>query len=99
VVRINHVVIFPVQAGRTRYAIATKQLYASHYFHTALELRSVIDDPARPGQSQYLVVLNAARSDGLTGMFGGMVKAKARSGSREGLKKALAAIKRRCEQG
>ena len=98
VVRINHVVIYPVPGVPARYAIATKQLYASHYFHTALELRSVIDDPAQPGRAQYLVVLNAARSDGLTGMFGGMVKAKVRSGSRDGLKKALAAIKRRCEQ-
>jgi hypothetical protein len=98
VVRINHVVIYPVPSGPTRYAIATKQLYASHYFHTALEVRAVIDDGARPERAHYLVVLNAARSDGLTGMFGGMVKAKARSGSREGLKKALATIKRRCER-
>lgn len=98
VVRINHVVIVPGEAAsQTRYVIATKQLYASHYFHTALELRAVVDDSARPGQTHYLFVLNAARSDGLTGMFGNLVKAKARTGSREGLQKALTATKRRAE--
>jgi len=83
--------------GRTRYAIATKQLYASHYFHTALELRALVDDDGAGG-AHYLVAVNVARSDGLTGLFGGMVKAKASKGSREGLRSALAAIKRRCER-
>ena len=98
-VRLNHVVIYPLAGTRTRYAIATKQLYASHYFHTALEVRALLDDTARPGHAHYLVVLNVARSDGLTGMFGGIVKSKARSGSRDGLQRALAATKRRCEAG
>jgi hypothetical protein len=94
VVRINHVAIFPGEAGgHTRHVIATKQLYASHYFHTALELRAVVDDSDRPGRAHYLFALNAARSDGLTGAFGSLVKAKARSGSREGLQKALAGTK------
>jgi hypothetical protein len=98
VVRLNHVVISPAAgASGTRYVVATKQLYASHYFHTALEIRAVLDDATQPGRAHYLVVLNAARSDGLTGLFGGLVKAKARSGSRSGLAGALAAIKRRCE--
>ena len=98
VVRLNHVVICPMAGpAGTRFAIATKQLYASHYFHTALELRVAVDDPAQPGAAHYLVVLNMARSDGLTGLFGGLVKSKARRGSLDGLVKALAATKRRCE--
>lgn len=98
VLRLNHLVIQPAHgAGEVRYAIATKQLYASHYFHTALELRAAIDDPERPGRSHYLVSLNVARSDGLTGLFGGLVKSKARSGSRAGLEKALSATRALCE--
>jgi hypothetical protein len=98
VVRINHVVIVPGDpASRTRHVIATKQLYASHYFHTALELRALVNDDRTPGQAHHLFVINAARSDGMTGMFGGLVKSKARSGSREGLQKALSAIKRLAE--
>jgi hypothetical protein len=99
VLRLNHVIIHPAPAGGTvRYAVATKQLYASHYFHTALELRTVVDDPERPGRSHYLLSLNVARSDGLTGLFGGLVKSKARSGSRQGLEKALAATRALCER-
>jgi hypothetical protein len=97
VVRLNHVVIVPYRQPVVRYAIATKQLYASHYFHTALELRAVVADSGANGEASYLVVLNIARSDGLTGMFGGIVRGKVRSGSRQGLQKALAAIKRRAE--
>jgi hypothetical protein len=98
VLRLNHVIIHPVQhAGALRYAVATKQLYASHYFHTALELRTAVDDPERPGRSHYLVSLNIARSDGLTGLFGGLVKSKVRSGSTRGLEKALAATRALCE--
>jgi hypothetical protein len=99
VFRLNHVVVVPFPEGATRYAIATKLLYASHYFHTALELRAVVDDASAPGRASYLVVLNVARSDGLTGTFGGIVRAKARGGSRRGLQKVLGVTKRRAEAG
>jgi hypothetical protein len=99
VLRLNHSVICPIRLGSTsRYVAATKQLYASHYFHTALEVRAVFDDPEKPGRSHYLLTLNVARSDGLTGLFGGLVKSKARAGSREGLQKALEATRRLCER-
>jgi hypothetical protein len=98
VVRLNHVVIQPASAGRTRFVIATKQLYASHYFQTALELRALVDDAQAPGRAHYLVVFNVARSDGFTGLFGGVVKGKVRDASRKGLAKALAATKSRCER-
>lgn len=98
VFRLNHVVVQPVRNGTsTRFLVATKQLYATHYFQTALELRALVDDEANPGKAHYLLVLNAARSDGLTGTFGGLIKAKARSGSRNGLEAALRATKRLVE--
>ena len=98
VVRLNHLVVYSTgEPAGMRYAVAVKQLYASHYFHTALEIRAVIDDAASPGTASYVVVLNMARSDGLTGLFGGVVKSKVRGRSRESLEKALAAIKRLAE--
>jgi len=98
VLRPNHVVVYSTgEPAGTRYAVAVKQLYASHYFHTALEIRTVVDDAADPGRQSYLVVLNMARSDGLTGVFGGIVKSKAQRRSREGLEKALTAIARLSE--
>jgi len=100
VFRINHVVVY--STGRSSgplHVVAVKQLYASHYFHTALEVRVVVSDPRRSGKGVYLVVLNIGRSDGLTGMFGGLVKSRASSGSRDGMERALAAIKRIAEAG
>jgi len=44
--------------------------------------------------------LNMARSDGLTGALGGLIiKPKAMNGSRKGLERALAAVKRIAETG
>ena len=100
VFRINHVVV--QGTGRTSgplHVVAVKQLYASHYFQAAFEVRAVVSDRRPSAKGVYLVVLNMARSDGLTGLIGGLIKAKARSGSRDGLERALAAIKRMAEVG
>ena len=98
VFRINHVVIHhPKATGGLRYVVTAKQLYASHYFHTALEVRVLFDDPQRPGKAHYLVVLNLARSDGMEGLIGKMVRSKARSGARSGLFAALGTLKKRAE--
>jgi len=43
VIRINHVVI---TENSERVLVAAKQLYASHYFWTAIELRELIPDPS-----------------------------------------------------
>lgn len=97
--RLNHLVIHKVpQPSPVRFAIATKQLYANHYFHTALEVRALVDEAADP-KVHYLIVLNMARSDGLTGLFGGIVKSKAQSGARDGLLKALIATREIVERG
>jgi hypothetical protein len=90
-VRLNHVVIYPFRRGdRNTVAIASKMLYASHYFHTALELKVLARDSAKPdAEGFYLVSLNRSRSDGLTGLFGGIVRKKAESGARKGMVAAL----------
>lgn len=97
VFRLNHVVIHRVpQPSPVRYAVATKQLYANHYFHTALEVRATVDvGPA--SSSHYLVALTVVRSDGLTGLFGGLVKSKVQSGGRDGLVAALTNTRRAVE--
>jgi hypothetical protein len=65
-----------------------------------LEVRAVVSDGRPPGKGVYLVMLNMARSDGLTGVLGGLIiRPRATNGSRNGLERALAAIKRRAEAG
>ncbi len=99
--RINHVVVHAT--GRTSgplHVVLVKQLYASHYFRAALEVRAVVGDGRPSGKGVYLVMLNMARSDGLTGVLGSLIiKPKATGGSREALERALAAVKRMAEAG
>ena len=91
IVRINHVVVYPFGEGDERTVIVgSKQLYASHYFHTALELKILARDSAKPDtKGYYLMSLNRSRSDGLTGFFGGIIRSTAQSRALSGLAKFL----------
>lgn len=80
------------------YAIAVKQLYASHYFETALDLTVCVRDqehPEHPGI--YLVTLKGSQQAGLTGLKGGIVRKVAVDKTRASLERALGAIKARLE--
>jgi hypothetical protein len=80
------------------YAIAVKQLYASHYFETALDLTVCVrdqDNPERPGF--YLITLKGSQQAGLTGLKGGIVRKVAVDKTRSSLERALGAIKQRLE--
>ena len=80
------------------YAIAVKQLYASHYFETALDLTVCVrdqDKPDRPGF--YLITLKGSQQAGLTGFKGGIVRKVAVDKSRSSLERALGAIKQKLE--
>ena len=80
------------------YAVAVKQLYASHYFETALDLTICIRDPEHsnaPGI--YLITLKGSQQAGLTGFKGGIVRKVAVDKTRSSLEHALDAIKQRLE--
>ena len=88
-IRINHVVIAQAPEGA---AVATKMLYANHYFWTAIEIRVLIPDPAR-GQGFWFTNINQSRSDGLSGYLGPVIRAKVRDEAQEGMDAALKAAK------
>lgn len=80
------------------YAIAEKQLYASHYFESALDLTVCVwdqDHPERPGF--YLITLKGSQQAGLTGLKGGIVRKVAVDRTRSSLERALATIKQKLE--
>ena len=79
-IRINHLVIQD-RPGQT--VIASKMLYASHYFWTALEQRVLQPDPAR-GAGFWLVTISRSRSDGLSGFIGRLVRGRVRSEAQQG---------------
>jgi hypothetical protein len=92
-IRINHVA---VQAGKEATIVASKQLYSSHYFWTALEMRALVPDPPR-GPGFWFVSVSRSRSDGLSGFVGRIIRGKVREGARKGLEAALTATKTRLE--
>ena len=56
-------------------AVAVKQLYASHYFETALDLTVCVKDTQHPDHPGfYLITLKGSQQAGLTGFKGGIVR-------------------------
>ena len=83
---------------RPAYAVAVKQLYASHYFESALDLTVCVKDdkhPAHPGF--YLITMKGSQQAGLTGLKGGIVRKVAVDKTRSSLEKALASVKQKLE--
>ncbi len=97
--RIVQAILFQgVSPKEPAYAVAVKQLYASHYFETALDLTVCVldqDDSERPGF--YLITLKGSQQAGLTGLKGGIVRKVAVDRTRSSLEQALASIKQKLE--
>ena len=80
------------------YAVALKQLYASHYFETALDLTVCVKDlQASDHPGFYLITMKGSQQAGLTGLKGGIVRKVAVDKTRSSLEKALASIKQKLE--
>jgi hypothetical protein len=99
-IRLNHLVIFPLSGAAAaegpRYIVATSQIYASHYFSATLELRTLVEDPARPG-GFYIFYTTKSRVSGLTGFIGMLIRSTVRSRARSGMERYLAVTKRTLE--
>ena len=92
--RISHL---SIREGPEDTVVATKMLYASHYFWTALELRTLVPDPSR-GTGFWLFTISRSRSDGLSGFLGRLIRGRVRSEAQEGTLAALKATKNKLER-
>jgi hypothetical protein len=80
------------------YAVALKQLYASHYFETALDITVCVrDEENQKHRGIYLITLKGSQQAGLTGLKGSIVRKVAVDRTRSSLEKALAGIKQKLE--
>src|SRR6202795_2454831 len=77
------------------YALAEKQLYASHYFEAALDLTVCVRDAQRPGF--YIITVKGSKQAGLTGLKGSIVRKVAVDKARSSLGRVLATIKQTLE--
>ena len=89
VLAINHVTIYrrTNEAG-PQVLIASKQLYANHYFNASLALTAFVNVPGA-AQGAYLVYENRSRADGLEGPFGKIKRGVVEKKAVEGLKAIL----------
>ena len=93
-IRIGHLTILPTPEETV---VASKMLYATHYFWTGLELRVLMPDRAR-GTGFWFVTVNRSRSDGLSGFTGLFVRRRVQSEVREGTLTILRSTKQRLER-
>jgi hypothetical protein len=93
-IRINHVII---AEAPDHVVVASKQLYASHYFRAALEIRELIPDLSR-GRGFWLIDVSSARVDGLRGFIGFFVRGRVRSEGLKRLSRGLQATKSMLER-
>jgi len=101
ILRINHMVIYRGQgiSGPIN-SVAIKQLYASHYFQTALDLSVGVQDSRPHGENGfYLITLKGSRQAGLTGPKGSIIRSAVISRSRSSLEHLLLRIKTLLENG
>jgi hypothetical protein len=99
-VRINHVIIYPLpgRPSGVSHVIAIKQLYASHYFHTTLELRFLVDDERPPDRRGfYLFSITRSRIDGTSGLTGSLLRPVISRRSRNAVRSYLEHLKRQVE--
>jgi len=82
--------------GKPAYAVAVKQLYASHYFETALDLTVCVKEPNKSGF--YLITLKGSQQAGLTGFKGSIVRKIAVDKTRDSLQRVLADYKQKLEE-
>ncbi len=98
VVSITHVTIQRLrrEGGHGAAVIASKQIYASHYFAASLGLSAFVETGAPAGA--YLVYLNRSRSDLLQGMFSGVIRFFLRRRVLDGLDKYQRLTKEKLER-
>ena len=98
-IRMNHGMIYHTTKQRGDLSVvAIKQLYASHYFHTALDVSVCVADSSRPDRRGfYLVTLKGSEQEGLTGAKGSVLRKIVIDKTRSSLENALASIKRKIE--
>jgi hypothetical protein len=100
-IRVNHGVVYRGRAEGSDFgAVAIKQLYATHYFHTALDLSVCVDDGAgRDSDGFYLLTIKGSQQEGLTGVKGSVLRRIVVDKAKGSLERALGFIKRTVERG
>lgn len=96
VTRVTHLVLYPAPPGARRPGlIATKQIYAAHYFDAGLGLTCAFDDGA---SGFYMLSVNRVRTRSLTSFMRGVVRLIVQRRSRDAMEGILLSTKAALER-
>jgi hypothetical protein len=77
--------------------IASKGIYASHYFEASLGFTGFIQSRSSEPSHSYLIYVNRSRADALRGLFAGLKRSMIGGSLRDGAKKNMELIKQKLE--
>jgi hypothetical protein len=93
VISVNHISIYKRNSDvGPQVLVASKQIYANHYFNAFLALTAFVNVPGETHAS-YLVYENRSRADGLEGPFGKLKRGVVEKKALEGLRGIIAQSK------
>ena len=95
-ISVYHLTVWRDPTDSNRAAVASKQIYASHYFRAGLDLVALVDAPS-PRGGFYLIDLYRARIDPPTGTLAGVLLGKIHAGIERGVAERLRTAKERTE--
>jgi hypothetical protein len=96
VTRVTHLSLYPAPAGARRPGlIATKQIYAAHYFDAGLGLTCAFDDGT---SGFYMVAINRVRTRSLTSFTRSLVRSIVQRRSRDAMEGILRSMKAAIEK-
>lgn len=95
---VQRVIMRGSPSDQVAYAIAEKQLYASHYFETALDLSFCVRGTGSTAQGGfYLIMIMGSEQTGLTGIKGSIIRRVAVDRSVTNLQDSLTTVKKALE--
>jgi hypothetical protein len=98
VVSVTHLAISRTTHGPSAYAIASKQIYGTHYFDASLGLTVLVRDRSVSSPAMFLVYLNRSRVDIFDGLLGGIARTIVNTRARSLVATQLGRLQRSMEQ-
>ena len=95
VLSLTHAVIGSPAEGLS--AVATRQIYASHFFHASLGLTLIADTNGPKGQGVTVTYINRSRVDAFSGLLGPVKRLPVRSRARGTAERLLNGLRARLE--
>jgi len=96
VISVTHAIISPLSHGKA--AIASKQLYASHYTNGSLGLTILVDKGTVAAPRTLVVYVNRSRVDIFGGLLGGIKRPLVRSKARDGAERMMRQLREGLER-